>query len=73
MWQPRTFIVRLYPDGTGRTAGLVEVPGSAKQFRFANQDELWALLHTPSLTKSPEARRRQAPSVKGRKRRLQEK
>jgi hypothetical protein len=56
MWQPRTFIVRLYPDGSGRTAGLVEDAGSGKQFRFTDKEELWGLLHRPVLLKSPEAR-----------------
>lgn len=56
MWQPRTFIVRLYPDGPGRTAGLVEDAGSGKRVRFADKDELWSLLTRPFLLKSPGAK-----------------
>jgi len=55
MWQPRTFIVRLYPDGPGRTVGLLEDAGSGRQFHFSNKEELWSLLHSPTLSESPEA------------------
>jgi len=54
MWQPRTFIIRLYPDGPGRSAGLLEDAGSGKQFRFVDKEELWSLLHRPVPLKSPD-------------------
>jgi hypothetical protein len=57
MWQPRTFIVRLYPDGPDGSAGLVEDADSGKQSHFAGKDELWSLLTRPAPPKSTKAKR----------------
>ncbi len=64
MWQPRIFIVRFYPAG-GRIAGLLEDSGSGKQFRFADKDELWALMHRPVLLQTPKAGKRRRPARAG--------
>lgn len=44
MKQPRSFVLRLYADEPGRTAGILEDARTGRQFRFADKEDLWNLL-----------------------------
>jgi hypothetical protein len=44
-----TYIVRIYryeDKGLKQLFGLVEIPGSDQEERFATMEELWAIIHS---------------------------
>lgn len=66
MWQPRTYVLRVYRQGPKRLVGLIENPSNGTKQTFSTMEQLWGLLRTPSTTSGRQSKvKQEAPRRTG--------